>query len=62
MFDAGGFQVRQYLGNVFSSETLGRLEFDDKSFFHAQVGYVVAQHRTVYVVDADWMLFLDSDS
>ena len=62
MFDAGRFQVRQYLGSMFLSEALGRLEFDDQSFLHAQVGHVVAQHRTVFIIDTNGMLLVDLES
>lgn len=62
MFDARGLEITQKLRDVFVRQSSDRLDFDQETLIHQQVGKVVSKVRAIFIEDLDRKLPCDDDS
>ena len=56
VLDAGGFQIADYLRHMLINDGFDGFEFDDEAVFDKEIGKVLADDGSIFVVNRDGML------
>ena len=56
MFQARGLQITKNLRLVLGRKRLGRLEFHNELVLDQEIRHIVADQRTILIINLDWML------